>query len=98
MLQNKGRPAVSPTPVMACGHSHVPPRALALQLQRAGGFSTVQAHGGREALPSPCCAPAVVMLQAARGREQHGTPHPVSAGMKVPPLRQLGLAMISTSR
>lgn len=32
------------------------------------------------------------------GRVQHGTLHPVSAGMKVPLLRQPGLAMISTSR
>lgn len=58
----------------------------------------MQAHGGREALPSPCCVPIAVMLQAARGLVQLGTPHPVSAGMKGPPLRQLGLATISTSR
>lgn len=58
----------------------------------------MQAHGGRGALPSPCCVPITVMLQAALCRVQRSTPHPVSAGMKVPPLRQLGLAMISTSR
>lgn len=32
------------------------------------------------------------------GWVQHGTPHPVSAGMKVPPLWQPRLALISTSR
>lgn len=79
MLQGRGQPAASPTPLMACSYSlgSGPPPAAGRRIQHRVG--TLR-------LDKPCQVPVHILIAGgdARGRVQCGTPHPISSGMEAP--------------